>query len=470
MRDVPSSVNTPACATISIRLDPIFVHEAHDGVLIEGQDGTGCTSNPPGNAGPWEDTFPGEFWYMNTRVFNRKCPVLFSVLLVVGAQGIGYGQLPQLVASTGSPMKEETLDGGKLALPSSDGAYSRYTSGIGDTVILTEYAAGIIVRNSKDWAVDTVVTAELHFNSQLDNNAVPAFSAGTDAVANDRGTALPAEMPVTAGLGPYARDPAKDINTLDTAGNDTPVGIWSDGITMWVADYDDHKLYAYNLSTSVRDPARDFNTLNGVGNDKPTAIWSDGITMWVADNSDDKLYAYNLSTRARDPAKDFNTLDAAGNETPVGIWSDGVTMWMADFVDVKLYAYNLSTRARDPARDFNTLDAAGNETPVGIWSNGITMWVADGIDDKLYAYNLSTSVRGPARDFNTLDAAGNNKPTDIWSDGATMWVADADDERLYAYDMAVTVPVTPEQAASDFNGDGIVNFADFFEFVDAFGS
>ncbi len=107
---------------------------------------------------------------------------------------------------------------------------------------------------------------------------------------------------------------------------------------------------------------------------------------------------------------------------------------------------------------------------MGIWSDGATMWVADGTDDKLYAYNLSTSVRDPARDFNTLDAAGNNKPTDIWLDGATMWVADADDERLYAYDMAVTVPVTPEQAASDFNGDGIVNFADFFEFVDAFGS
>ena len=224
VRDVPSSVNTPACATISIRLDPIFVHEAHDGVLIEGQDGTGCTFNAPGNAGPWEDTFPGEFWYMNTQIFNRKSPVLFSVLLVVGAQGIGYGQLPQLVASTGSPMKEETLDGGKLALPLSDGAYSRYTSGIGDAVILTEYAAGIIVRNSKDWAVDTVVTAELHFNGQLDNNAAPAFSAGTDAVANDRGTALPAEMPVTAGLGPYARDPARDFNTLDAAGNETPVG------------------------------------------------------------------------------------------------------------------------------------------------------------------------------------------------------------------------------------------------------
>ena len=83
---------------------------------------------------------------------------------------------------------------------------------------------------------------------------------------------------------------------------------------------------------------------------------------------------------------------------------------------------------------------------------------------------LSTMARDLARDLNTVYAAGNETPVGIWSDDATMWVADADDERLYAYDMAVTVPVTPEQAASDFNGDGIVNFADFFEFVDAFGS
>ena len=48
-----------------------------------------------------------------------------------------------------------------------------------------------------------------------------------------------------------------------------------------------------------------------------------GTTVWVVDYSDEKIYAYNLATKARDSAKDFNTLTAAGNDDPYGIWSDG---------------------------------------------------------------------------------------------------------------------------------------------------
>ncbi len=79
-------------------------------------------------------------------------------------------------------------------------------------------------------------------------------------------------------------------------------------------------------------------------------------------------------------------------------------------------------------------------------------------------------ARDSVKDFNTLDATGNTSPEGIWSDGITIWVANSDDDKLYAYDMPVTVPVASAQATADFNGDGRVDFADFFEFVDAFGS
>ena len=58
-----------------------------------------------------------------------------------------------------------------------------------------------------------------------------------------------------------APDPAKDFDTLIAAGNSSSRGIWSDGTTMWVADWDDHKLYAYDLATKERDAAKDFDTL-----------------------------------------------------------------------------------------------------------------------------------------------------------------------------------------------------------------
>ena len=46
----------------------------------------------------------------------------------------------------------------------------------------------------------------------------------------------------------------QDFDTLAAAGNGSPRGIWSDGTTMWVANYDGDneynvKIYAYNLAT-----------------------------------------------------------------------------------------------------------------------------------------------------------------------------------------------------------------------------
>lgn len=52
-----------------------------------------------------------------------------------------------------------------------------------------------------------------------------------------------------------------------------------------------------------------------VDNTDPTGIWSDGNTMWVLDYVDNKIYAYDISTRSPVPSKDF-TLPAAGNNIP----------------------------------------------------------------------------------------------------------------------------------------------------------
>ena len=156
---------------------------------------------------------------------------------------------------------------------------------------------------------------------------------------------------------------------------------------MWVADFNNPKIYAYSSTTKAPDSSKDFDTLAAESN-IPTGIWSDGTTMWVADFNNPKIYAYNLSTKARDSSKDFNTLDAAGNNNPTGIWSDDTTMWVADGRANKIYAYNLSSKRRHSTKEFDTLAAAGNEGAFGIWSDGTTMWVADDVDVKLYSYNV----------------------------------------------------------------------------------
>ena len=140
-----------------------------------------------------------------------------------------------------------------------------------------------------------------------------------------------------------------------------PTGIWSDGQTLWIADEVDHKLYAHTLDPFARNTTKDIalhtgGTDDAQKNQDPTGIWSDGQTLWVADQEDDKLYAYALaddpvtntteSLGARDTAKDI-TLDPLNNE-PRGIWGMPGILWVANddldnAANDKLYAYIVPT-------------------------------------------------------------------------------------------------------------------------------
>ena len=154
---------------------------------------------------------------------------------------------------------------------------------------------------------------------------------------------------------------------VDAVTGESDTNNCSAGVTVTVADEE-------TPTPGIRDPDKDFNTLSAAGNNEPYGLWSDGTTMWVADWLDGKIYAYSMATRERDPGRDFDTLLAAGNDSPRGLWSDGTTMWVADFADRKVYAYSMATRGHDPDKDFDAVRAAGS---AGLWSDGVTMWVAD---------------------------------------------------------------------------------------------
>ena len=282
----------------------------------------------------------------------------------------------------------------------------------------------------------------------------------------------------------FARDPAKDFDFSES--NADPRGIWSDGTTMWVADSDDRKIYAYALATGERDSSKDFNTLAEAGNTYPGAIWSDGITMWIANTSSvyidgdfiHKIFAYNLESKLRDPEKDLNNLVSDGAFGPQGICSDGATMWVHMSTDDHIYAYDLQTTAREDSNDFITLPTVGG--PGTIWCDLNTMWVdysafGPGRFQRIYAFDITTKQRDTVKDFYNLEVSvdgmwsnqtsmwilqvqniqaynlnsqqresendielytvtGNDAPRDIWTDGATVWILDRADGLIYAYD------------------------------------
>ena len=204
-------------------------------------------------------------------------------------------------------------------------------------------------------------------------------------------------------------------------------------------DSDDYRVYAYNVSTKdfILNQSFDLSSV-----DAPWGIWSDGVTIWVAlefSSNNDFVDAYNLSDRIRDslnrdPQKDFSMSNA--DFSPRGIWSDGVTMWIVQekgnvsYVDV----YKMSDTSSDSGKNFNL--TVGHDSPGGVWSDGVTMWIVDLGADVVRAYNLSSGSYDSSKDFSlTLE---NSDPTGIWSDNETVWVADSVDDKIYSYAKLVT--------------------------------
>ena len=144
-----------------------------------------------------------------------------------------------------------------------------------------------------------------------------------------------------------ARDPDKDI-TLSSQNGD-PTGIWGNSETIWVANNPTtggalDKIFAYTLvddpaTTTVeqygaRDQGKDLNGLNSAGNNDPRGIWSDGESMFVVNRKpvfDDFItgvFAYRLSNGGRFSQRDIKLAEANGH--PAGAWGDDGELWVVD--------------------------------------------------------------------------------------------------------------------------------------------
>ncbi|WP_419944871.1 Calx-beta domain-containing protein [Candidatus Poriferisodalis sp.] len=266
--------------------------------------------------------------------------------------------------------------------------------------------------------------------------------------------------------GPFSRQPGKDFADLYSAtpeelvefvhsGSD-PMGLWSDGTTMWVLfDTFVESIAAYDMSTRVLDPDRVIDTEDSDFKNRtprPFDLWSDGDTVWVADHTRCSLFAFDLATRAYDGALDVDMSGHHGSRfcDAAGIWSDGDTVWVAEDSHDKIFAYSLATGERRSQHDITTIASAGATSPSALWSDGVTMWVIDRKDKQIYAFDLDSGARRSGLEFSkeVLDSADISTAHGIWSDGATMWVSDIEQEwgtgdhwkpgKIYAFSMPVS--------------------------------
>ena len=218
-----------------------------------------------------------------------------------------------------------------------------------------------------------------------------------------------------------ARLPERDVSL---AGVNEPTGVWSDGATLWVSNWEG--IQAYVLADGTRLPERDVS-----GEADLSSLWSDGATLWQSDQAG-AVRAYRLSDGARTPAADLSSelLLETGNAAPSGLWSDAAGLRVLDLSDGVVYGYG-ADGARAPELDLNLRqDFSGFSW--GLWSDGATVLVTWYGDGRLRGYRLSDGAPLPERDID-LGTHGNDDPRDLWSDGETLWVVDGADGKLYAY-------------------------------------
>ena len=188
-----------------------------------------------------------------------------------------------------------------------------------------------------------------------------------------------------------------DLQTLPSARR----GITTDGEILWsVFDGDgvrnsDHIQAIGLLGESANERLRDEefgNSLRDAGNEAPLGLWTDGETVWVADDDDEMLYAYDVESGARSTAKEFSSDDIAiggRSYSPWGIWSDGETMWIMD-TNEYIYGYEMpvSTNTRlkylraegedlagfDPSRTSQSLALPNDKTTYTITTRTLNLF------------------------------------------------------------------------------------------------
>ena len=222
------------------------------------------------------------------------------------------------------------------------------------------------------------------------------------------------------------RLPGRDI-ALEGEGEASAV--WSDGSTVWAADFNGETAHAHSLANGSPLASRDI-ALSGY---QHGALYGRGGTLWASSYLGGAK-AYSLADGTRAGSADLDAmLAAAGNDSPAGMWSDGSALYVSDHVDGHVYAYRLSdgVRLEDREIDLREADVSAGWMQ-GLWSDGRTLLTSYKGRGRVLAYRLSDGARLPGLDIAT-GLAGNGHPQDLWSDGEVLWVVDAVARRLYAY-------------------------------------
>ena len=140
---------------------------------------------------------------MKTRFFKQKgfVFILVTILMVTfGTQNISYAQEgdPTITASVEAPLTEATLSGSVVTLTLSGSVYTQSEFTISRALTVSGIGGVTFDSWDVDRVSDTKVTVELTFSGNIDTDTNLVFTVGAGGIADYRGAALAAHVPVMA--------------------------------------------------------------------------------------------------------------------------------------------------------------------------------------------------------------------------------------------------------------------------------
>ena len=177
-----------------------------------------------------------------------------------------------------------------------------------------------------------------------------------------------------------------------------PNGITNDGTNLYVAEYNNHMIRKIVISTGVVTTLAGSTTsgaANGTGTaasfNNPVGITTDGTSLYIGDFSNHMIREIKISTGAVNTlAGQINSGDANGTGTdasfdnPGGLTNDGTNLYLADYTNNMIRKIDIATQEVTTLAGSSTSGSAnGTGTaasfngPAGITTDGTSLFVVD---------------------------------------------------------------------------------------------
>ena len=177
-----------------------------------------------------------------------------------------------------------------------------------------------------------------------------------------------------------------------------PNGITNDGTNLYVAEYNNHMIRKIVISTGVVTTLAGSTTsgaANGTGTaasfNNPVGITTDGTSLYIGDFSNHMIREIKISTGAVNTlAGQINSGDANGTGTdasfdnPGGLTNDGTNLYLADYTNNMIRKIDIATQEVTTLAGSSTSGSAnGTGTaasfngPVGMTTDGTSLFVVD---------------------------------------------------------------------------------------------